>query len=847
MIERKKFHIPWMCSLAFQIPAVGLLLFFMLMGMTVFTLYSFSEPAMEKQANTLYIKTGERIAAEIQTRSNFAETLVRSLANVIEAGPKTSQFMLQIIPKILSVEDNMGDLIAGGGFWAAPSQFTPGVERRSFFWGENKSTPEKLDFYDHYNDVKYPSYHHEEWYVLAKYLPAGGVYWSKSYTDVHTGQRMVTVSTPVYREDRFFGVTTVDVRLESLNDLLVENAKAFEGRAFVLDHIGRVISLPDVGRLEKNAGASTDELLKTLPEYEFLNHQVKKVKQHRNEKIPFQIRAAVKRLATNIIQDTDQLSENEAFNLAARFYLQMNPKLRLLNDSAIESSSLLGERIDAHIFQLPVTNWHLITLAPQSFKEGSYSYVLESMLANQLAFILLLAVLTSVLTGYFLLTPLKRISDQLREASTDDSYQNLLKVRHKNEISALAYWYNQRTRQSSVLMRSLQTQISEKEEKEAELRRSRNRLRAIVDTASDRIWETDERGIYTFSSDSIKDVLGYEPEEVVGKSPCDFMPESEQQRIGDILRKPDFKHVPFSNQESIYIHKDGSHVICETSAVPIIDEAGEFFGYRGSDRDITLRKSTDRLQRDKKAAELANKSKSEFLASMSHELRTPLHGILSFANMGIKNPDRLTREKTAEYLGCIRTSGDRLLVLINDLLDLSKFEAGRMQLIFSNSSLVDITQSCIAEQQARLIEMSLSVSVKDNTVSSVGDFDAAKIAQTITNFLSNAIKFTSSNSVIEIEISDSQLNSGGTEAFLFSMRDYGDGIPKDDLEIIFERFSQSTKTSSDIIGTGLGLAICKEIIDRHQGRVWAENHPDGGALFQFIIPLERCLQKAVVA
>ena len=237
----------------------------------------------------------------------------------------------------------------------------------------------------------------------------------------------------------------------------------------------------------------------------------------------------------------------------------------------------------------------------------------------------------------------------------------------------------------------------------------------------------------------------------------------------------------------------------------------------GRDRDITLRKSTDRLKRDKKAAELANKSKSEFLASMSHELRTPLHGILSFANMGINNPDRLTREKTAEYLGCIKTSGDRLLVLINDLLDLSKFEAGRMQLSFNHSSLVDVTQSCIAEQQARLLEMGLRVSVKHNTVSSIGDFDAAKIAQTITNFLSNAIKFTSSNSVIEIEISDSQLNSDGTKAFLFSMRDHGEGIPKDDLEMIFERFSQSTQTKTDIIGTGLGLAICKEIIDLASG------------------------------
>ena len=232
---------------------------------------------------------------------------------------------------------------------------------------------------------------------------------------------------------------------------------------------------------------------------------------------------------------------------------------------------------------------------------------------------------------------------------------------------------------------------------------------------------------------------------------------------------------------------------------------------------------------------------------MSHELRTPLHGILSFANMGINNPDRLTPEKTAEYLACIRSSGDRLLLLINDLLDLSKFEAGRMQLSFSHSLLIDVVQSCITEQQARLIEMGLTVSVKDNTVSSLGNFDVAKITQVITNFLSNAIKFTSSQGAIDIVISTTQLEPDGADGLLFSMQDHGEGIPKDELDMIFERFSQSSETKTDVAGSGLGLAICKEIIDAHQGQIWAENHPNGGAVFQFVIPLEPSLQEANVA
>lgn len=263
----------------------------------------------------------------------------------------------------------------------------------------------------------------------------------------------------------------------------------------------------------------------------------------------------------------------------------------------------------------------------------------------------------------------------------------------------------------------------------------------------------------------------------------------------------------------------------------------------GTVHDITERKHNEILLLEaKELADSANKEKSQFLANMSHELRTPMHGILSFASLGLKAPDKLTVEKIEMYFTRIKLSGERLLVLINGLLDLSKLEAGKMEVDFKNCNLISIIQMSIEEQQARLDDLNIKINFEHNNTSGMCICDPIMIQQVITNLLSNAIKFTLDGKQIDIAISEDQIKGNHDTlipAFLFTIKDKGNGIPHKELENIFKSFIQSSRNSSNAGGTGLGLSICKEIIKLHGGKIWAENHKDGGAIFKFLIPAQQ--------
>ncbi len=247
----------------------------------------------------------------------------------------------------------------------------------------------------------------------------------------------------------------------------------------------------------------------------------------------------------------------------------------------------------------------------------------------------------------------------------------------------------------------------------------------------------------------------------------------------------------------------------------------------------------------KEQAEQANKLKSDFLANMSHELRTPMHGILGYANMGLKRTEQSTPEKNLKYFTNIKKSGDRLLILLNDLLDLAKLESGKMEMNFAPHSLKEIVHNCILEQHARAKELNLTIFCLENgtCIDEKIQLDSKRIAQVIANLLSNAIKFSPPDHNIDLIIKKAELDKKNAEkiaALLFSIRDYGNGIPVGEHELIFDKFAQSSNAKvENTKGTGLGLAICKEIIELHHGIIWAENHPDGGAVLSFIIPAEQ--------
>jgi signal transduction histidine kinase len=265
-----------------------------------------------------------------------------------------------------------------------------------------------------------------------------------------------------------------------------------------------------------------------------------------------------------------------------------------------------------------------------------------------------------------------------------------------------------------------------------------------------------------------------------------------------------------------------------------------------SDREIALLKmfadqaviaiQNSRLFREieEKSRELetASRHKSEFLANMSHELRTPLNAIIGFTEVLSERMFGEVNEKQAEYLGDILESGRHLLSLINDILDLSKIEAGRMDLEPTDFDLPSAIENTLILVRERAHRRGIMLGhVVDEHLGKIRA-DERKVKQVLLNLLSNALKFTPEGGRIEIR---GAVRDGTAE---ISVTDTGVGIAPEDQEAVFEEFRQVGTAATKVEGTGLGLAISRKFIELHGGRIWVKSQVGAGSTFAFTLPLQ---------
>lgn len=381
-------------------------------------------------------------------------------------------------------------------------------------------------------------------------------------------------------------------------------------------------------------------------------------------------------------------------------------------------------------------------------------------------------------------------------------------------------------------------------------RESEARFRAFASAGSDWFWEVDRDGNLSYCSEHIHSILGISREELIGRpwqTLRSFLVDPERSAGLDRLFK---RQEPFRNYGFPCLTASGGWRYLEVSGAPVFDEMGKLVVFRGVGTDVTERKMVEEelfrhrehlqeliekrtrdLRVAKESAERANRSKSEFLANMSHELRTPMHGILSFAEMGMIKSGAADRDKLKRYFDNIHVSGSRLLHLLNDLLDLSKLESGKMKFDMGQFNLLAVVRSCIQAEEmhfeARGVRCRLDAA--DEVVTAT--FDPARMAQVVTNLLSNAIKFSPEGGQVRVEVVTRD------DVVCLAVEDEGVGIPGDELEAVFDKFVQSSKTHSGAGGTGLGLSICREIVEGHQGQIRAMNRVEGGARLEVVLPL----------
>jgi signal transduction histidine kinase len=249
-----------------------------------------------------------------------------------------------------------------------------------------------------------------------------------------------------------------------------------------------------------------------------------------------------------------------------------------------------------------------------------------------------------------------------------------------------------------------------------------------------------------------------------------------------------------------------------------------------------VNRMNDELGRLYQELETASRHKSEFLANMSHELRTPLNAVIGFSDVLSEQMFGELNAKQLEYLDDIRSSGRHLLALINDILDLSKVEAGRMELSLSQFSLPEAIESgltMVRERAARQgIELALKLDLKDDVI----EADERKIKQVLFNLLSNAVKFTPAGGNVMVTARDD------AETVEISVRDSGIGIDKEDQVRIFEAFQQAERGPARVQeGTGLGLGLARRFVELHGGTISVESEPGQGSTFTVRLPARRSL------
>ena len=410
-------------SLQFRIPTVFIVSFLFILTAVFVVFTTMGKNLLEKQAYKEVVLSGQNIVSELGNRIALAESLATALANLGEKLPVDDALHQKLIRHVIDYEGTE-TFIAGGGIWPEPYLYDSAIERRSFFWGRDSDG--QLRYYDDYNNPEGPGYHQEEWYVPARYLKEGKAFWSKSYMDPYSYQPMVTVTVPMYRDKQFYGVSTVDLKLEGLHAFLDTISQSFGGYAFAVDRNGKFLSFPDE-RLTKSFGvdengARTEEFI-DVSELAEIQAGFQPLAATLQEIIDGVVDDAIRTgtfnnaLAELIAQGSYQIGESEAQLISAVLTAIQDhakpPSVRL-HQLFLEDDPMLGESAFAAIFEMPHTYWKIVTVMPYS-KAIETSNLIYRNLVSAIAIAMLVSLLVMlVLVRRILVRPFSDMSKQLQ-------------------------------------------------------------------------------------------------------------------------------------------------------------------------------------------------------------------------------------------------------------------------------------------------------------------------------------------------------------------------------------------------------------------------------------------------
>lgn len=579
---------------------------------------------------------------------------------------------------------------------------------------------------------------------------------------------------------------------------------------------------------------------------------------------------------------------------------RLDPSLLVKKEHIIDPYQFKNRQENGILLVCPVSIdkdlWFVVLgLSDKAIEKTSSRFIQQNILLG--GFFAILAVIISFCLAVSISKPLVEIS-RAAQVIADGNWHHTVRIGAKDEFGMVAHAFNRMVANLNKTKESLH-------ENEA-------KYRMLTDNVSDIIWSLDENLRFTYVSPSVKRLLGYEPHEAIGQ----YMAVSLTGPSRRIAEKA-FGEFPRTNlddtdvprtvhlQELEQYRKDGTRIWTEVQFGSLHDTNGRFVGFIGTTRGISKRKEAEEVLRkyqaeleqrvaertsalaktndklkqeiavrqqteiDLKAAkaivEEANRAKSEFLANMSHELRTPLNHIIGFSELVLNRQFGTLNDLQNEYMNDVLQSSKHLLALINDILDLSRIESGKIKIDLSEVNLKSCLENSLVMIKEKAVKHAISVETNIDAALRTVTADERKLKQILYNLLSNAVKFTPNGGriclsaksvlcrvrpgrrkndwpgkqIIDV-ISAAHLPHGEDirQGIEISVLDSGIGIQSEDLERIFNRFEQiNGSRSQNHEGSGLGLALTKELVELHGGKIWAQSDgPGKGSLFCFILP-----------
>jgi len=375
-----------------------------------------------------------------------------------------------------------------------------------------------------------------------------------------------------------------------------------------------------------------------------------------------------------------------------------------------------------------------------------------------------------------------------------------------------------------------QRALTEKRQAEEALREREEQYRTLFEGSKDAIFISSCEGNFIDFNQAYMDLFGYTPEEMklLNARETYLNPDDRERFKQEVEREGAVRDFELQLRK-----KDGSPLDCLLTASARRDAGGNIIGYHGIIRDVTERKKMEaELLKAKEEAETANRAKTEFLASMSHEIRTPMNAIIGMADLLLET--QLTPEQQ-QYVQVFQSAGENLLNIINDIIDISKVEAGHVQLETIDFNLTDIVEKICDVMAVRAHEKGLELvysAMPDVPTDLLGD--PTRLRQILVNLIGNAIKFTEKGEVF-IQIASHGTKNGNIE-LLFSITDTGIGMSPEQIEKVFEAFTQADSSiTRKYGGTGLGLAISKKLVELMGGHITVESKPGQGSIFSFTV------------